>query len=133
MLAARTESKVTPVIDEIKKISADVKVVFIQLDLLDNSSVREAAKQIKAETSVIHGLVNNAGVMAVRNYVTSKDGIESQFAANHVGHFLLTKLLIQEILAAGEGARVINVASLGYQLAEANLKDPNFRVSPTST
>lgn len=73
-------------------------------------------------------LVNNAGVMAVKNYTTSKDGIESQFAACDVGHYLLTNLLIKEILVVGDGATIVNVASLGYLLAEANLEDPNFEV-----
>ena len=129
ILASRTEAKVSPVIDEIKKTSPTVDVVFIELDLLDNSSVRKAAEKIKTVTNTIHGLVNNAGVMAVRNYETSKDGIESQFAANYIGHYLLTNLLINEILAARREATVVNVASLGYQLGEVNLKDPNFQVS----
>ncbi|MCJ1246332.1 hypothetical protein MMC30_003539 [Trapelia coarctata] len=131
ILAARTESKVTPVIEKIKSIDSAIDVVYIKLDLLDNASVRKAAEQIKGVADKIHGLINNAGVMGVRNYVKSKDGIESQFAANHVGHFLLTNLLIKEILAAGEEATVVNVASLGYQLAEANLEDPNFQDGKT--
>ena len=131
ILASRTESKVTPVIDDIKKTNPTVEATFIELDLLDNLSVRKAAKQIKVVTSTIHGLVNNAGVMAVRNFVKSKDGIESQFAANYVGHYLLTNLLMNEILAAGKEGTVVNVASLGYQLAETNLSDPNFEVSST--
>lgn len=73
-------------------------------------------------------MVNNAGVMAVKNYTTSKDGIESQFATCDVGHYLLTNLLIKEIHAVGDGATIVNVASLGYLLAEANLEDPNFEV-----
>ena len=128
ILASRSESKVTPVIVEIKRTSPTVDVVFIEIDLLDNSSVRKAAEKVKAVTNTIHGLINNAGVMAVRTYGTSKDGIESQFAANHVGHYLLTNLLINEILAAGKEGTVVNVASLGYQLGEANLEDPNFEV-----
>ena len=128
ILAARTEAKVIPVIEEIKKIDSSVEAIFVQIDLLDNSSVRKAAQKIQTLSDKIHGLINNAGVMAVRTYVTSKDGIESQFAANHVGHFLLTNLLIQQVIAAGEGATIVNVASLGYQLAELNIEDPNFQV-----
>lgn len=86
-------------------------------------------ENIKGVTKEIHGLVNNAGVMAPRDYLVSKHGIESQFAVNHVGHFLLTNLLIQEGLVGGQGTTIVNVSSLGYQLAEANLEDPNFQVS----
>ena len=128
ILASRTEAKVTPVIEEIKKTSPDVDVIFIEIDLLDNSSVRKAAEKVKAVTNKIHGLVNNAGVMAVRTFEVSKDGIESQFAANYTGHYLLTNLLMNEILAAGKEATIVNVSSLGYQLGEVNLKDPNFEV-----
>ncbi|MCJ1421899.1 hypothetical protein MMC32_008266 [Xylographa parallela] len=131
ILAARTEAKVVPVIEEIKKINSSVKVTFVQIDLLDNSSVRKAAEKVLAMTDEIHGLINNAGVMAVRTYVTSKDGTESQFAANHVGHFLLTNLLMPRVIAAGEGAIVVNVASLGYQLAELDIQDPNFQDGKT--
>lgn len=101
--------------------------------MLDNASVRKAAEHIKSLTKKIDVLINNAGIMAPKEYATSKDGIESQFAANHVGHFLLTGLLIEEVLAAGEGAAIINVASLGYQLAEPNLDDPNFEVSSSTS
>ncbi|CAF9904224.1 MAG: hypothetical protein HETSPECPRED_003445 [Heterodermia speciosa] len=126
ILAGRTEDKISPVIDEIKNIDSSVKATYVKLDLLDNASVRKAAEHIKSLTKKIDVLINNAGIMAPKEYATSKDGIESQFAANHVGHFLLTGLLIEEVLAAGEGAAIINVASLGYQLAEPNLDDPNF-------
>ncbi|KAL8785161.1 MAG: hypothetical protein Q9195_008753 [Heterodermia aff. obscurata] len=126
ILAGRTEDKISPVIDEIKKIDSSVNATYVKLDLLDNGSVRKAAEQIKSLTKKIDVLINNAGIMAPKEYATSKDGIESQFAANHVGHFLLTGLLIEEVLAAGEGAAIINVASLGYQLAEPDLDDPNF-------
>ncbi|KAG7009751.1 patulin synthase [Physcia stellaris] len=126
ILAGRSEDKISPVIEEIKKIDSSVKATYVKLDLLDNGSVRKAAEQIKSLTKKIDVIINNAGIMAPKEYATSKDGIESQFAANHVGHFLLTGLLMEEVLAAGEGATIINVSSLGYQLAEANLDDPNF-------
>lgn len=126
----RTESKVASVIEAIKKVNSSIEVTFVEIDLLNNKSVRQAAEKIKALTNKIHVLINNAGVMAVRNYATSADGVESQFAANYLGHFLLTNLLIKEILAAAsEGARIVQVGSLGYQLGETNLEDINFGVS----
>lgn len=61
-------------------------------------------------------LINNAGIMAVP-YRKTVDGYESQFATNHLGHFLLTKLLFNPaIQAAGEGARIVNLSSAGYQM-----------------
>ncbi|PQE05622.1 short-chain dehydrogenase protein [Rutstroemia sp. NJR-2017a BBW] len=129
ILVGRTESKDTPVIEAIKKTNPSIEVAFVEIDLLSGKSVRQAAEKIKTLTDKIHVLINNAGVMAVRNYTTSVDGVESQFAANYLGHFLLTNLLVKEILAAAsEGARIVQVGSLGYQLGETNLDDINFQV-----
>ncbi|PQE30170.1 Short-chain dehydrogenase protein [Rutstroemia sp. NJR-2017a WRK4] len=132
ILVGRTESKVTPVIEAIKKANPSIEVAFVEIDLLSNKSVRQAAEKIETLTDKIHVLINNAGVMAVRNYITSTDGVESQFAANYLGHFLLTNLLVKEILAAAsEGARIVQVGSLGYQLGETNLEDINFQDGKT--
>lgn len=67
-------------------------------------------------------------VMAVKEYTKSAGGIEMQFAANHVGHFLLTNLLMDKLFAAGEGARIINVASGGYVSSGVRFDDWNFKV-----
>ena len=67
-------------------------------------------------------------VMAVKEYKKSKDGIEMQFAANHIGHFLLTNLLMPKILAAGKGARIVNVSSFGYMSGGVRFDDQNFKV-----
>ena len=66
--------------------------------------------------------------MAIKTYTTTADGIETQFGSNHVGHFLLTKLLIPKILVAGKGARVINVGSFGYLTGGVQFNDHNFKV-----
>ncbi|KAF7884648.1 uncharacterized protein EAF02_004984 [Botrytis sinoallii] len=93
ILVGRTESKVISVIEAIRKINPDIEVFFVEIDLLNNKSVRQAAEKIKTLTDKIDVLINNAGVMAVKYYATSVDGVESQFAANYLGHFLLTNLL----------------------------------------
>ena len=66
--------------------------------------------------------------MAIKEYTTSTDGVEMQLAANHVGHFLLTKLLMDKILLAGKGARIVNVSSLGYMSGGIRVDDYNFNV-----
>ena len=128
ILLSRSEEKVAGVIKQILEIDNRIDVVFIEINLLDNSLVRKAAKEVKAVTNTIHGIINNAGIMAVRDYTPSKDGIESQFAVNHIGHFLLTNLLMDEILAAGTEATIVNLTSVLSLLAEVNLADPNFDV-----
>ena len=67
--------------------------------------------------------------MAIKDYTASVDGVEMQFAVNHVGHFLLTKLLMDKILLAGRGARIVNVTSLGYMSGVVRVDDYNFKVS----
>ena len=66
--------------------------------------------------------------MAVKDYTTTAEGIELQFGASHTGHFLLTNLLVVKILAAGKGARIINVSSFGYMAAGVRFDDWNFKV-----
>ncbi|PVI03629.1 short-chain dehydrogenase [Periconia macrospinosa] len=124
VLAGRTESKIAPVMDKIRAINPDIKLTFVQLDLLDNSSIRKAAAEIDAAVDKIDVLINNAGVAAKKEFVLSKDGVEAHFAANYLGHFLLTNLLAEKIIKS-DGV-VVNVSSTAYTLAEANTDDPNF-------
>lgn len=131
VLASRTEAKVSPVMDNVKNCNPNTKVCFVNLDLMDLSSVRAAAAEVKKITDHVDILINCAGIMAIKTYTLSKDRIESQFAVNHIGHFLLTGLLMPQILKAagdGSGATIVNVSSLGYQLGEVNFADVNFQV-----
>jgi NAD(P)-dependent dehydrogenase (short-subunit alcohol dehydrogenase family) len=125
ILVGRSKSKIQPVIEEIMSSNPDVEATFVEINLLDHSSVRTGADTIKGITGEIHGMINCAGIMAVEKYQESNDGIESQFATNHVSHFLLTNLLKDE-LANGK-AVVVNVSSSGYELADINYDDVNFR------
>ena len=99
---------------------------FVELDLTDISSVRQAAIEVNERITKLDALINNAGIMANKDYAVTKDGIELQFAANHVGHFLLTNLLIPKIAAAK--GRIINVSSFGYMCGGVHFDDPTFAV-----
>ena len=128
ILAGRTESKISPVITEINEIDPSIKAHFVKLDLSDNASVRSAAEEIKKLTSKVDFLINSAGIMAIENYEKSKDGYELQFAACHIGHFLLTGMLLP-LLEAGAGvngkARVVSMTSMGYEASPVR-DDWNF-------
>lgn len=80
-LSGRTVSKITSVIQSIHDINPNITVIFIDLDLSDLNSVREAAEKVlrmkKAEK--VHGLINNAGVMCTYPFQKTKQGIELQF------------------------------------------------------
>ena len=67
--------------------------------------------------------------MAIKDYTTTVDGIETQFGINHVGHFLLTNLLMDTIVAASPGARIVNVSSFRYLSGGVRFDDWNFNVS----
>jgi NAD(P)-dependent dehydrogenase (short-subunit alcohol dehydrogenase family) len=88
--------------DEIKSMSSSTKVHFVSLDLASLKSIRNAANIINKSVSKIDVLINNAGVMAAKNYTLTEEGLEYQLGADHVGHFLLTSLLIPKIEAAGK-------------------------------
>ncbi len=85
-------------------------VDFIVMDLNDLSTVHSFAAAYLAKGQQCHLLVNNAGVMNTPYFMTS-DGFEGQFQANHLGHFLLTHLLMP---ALGPGSRVVCLASRAH-------------------
>ncbi|PTB35126.1 hypothetical protein M441DRAFT_32209 [Trichoderma asperellum CBS 433.97] len=129
ILVGRSQSKIQPVIDELTVEYSSVHISYIRVDLADNQAVYKGAQEIKSLTDEIHGLINSAGIMAPAKYHTSKDGIEMQFASNHVEHFLLTNLLMPDIKKA-QGV-VTNVASGAYQVADPDFEDNNFNDGKT--
>ncbi|KER68436.1 oxidoreductase [Burkholderia cepacia] len=94
------------------------------MDLLDPVSIDRFAERMLAATDALHILVNNAGVMAPP---LSRDarGNESQFSANHLGHFQLTCRLWPALRRA-QGARVVALSSYGHRRAGIDFHDPNF-------
>ena len=130
LIASRTAGKVDPVLSAIHAINPSVKATFIQLDLSDHNSVRKAASEILAATgSKIDVIINSAGNMALKEYTQDKQGNEMQMSANHVGHFLLTNLLMPALLAGAQapyGARIVNLTSAGYQISPVRFDDPAF-------
>ncbi len=95
------------------------ETVVRELDLADLSSVRAFAESF--EEPRLDLLINNAGVMAPPRRV-SKDGYESQFATNHLGHFALTGLLLGRLLAAPE-PRVVTLSSGAHRIGSIHFDD----------
>jgi NAD(P)-dependent dehydrogenase (short-subunit alcohol dehydrogenase family) len=126
ILLGRSLTKIQPVIDMIRQISPTTTVDFIPIELFSLESVRKAASQVLKLTPKIDFLLNNAGIMALHEFQTSPSGIEKQFATNHLGHFLLTKLLLP-LLLASSNPRIINVSSAGHALGPVRFEDVNFR------
>src|SRR6476620_1789721 len=110
VLAVRNVDKGRQAADKIKAASPNAVVTLQELDLTSLDSVRKAADELRAAHPRIDLLINNAGVMYVPTRETTKDGFEAQFGTNHLGHFALTGLLLDNLLPV-EGSRVVTVAS----------------------
>jgi NAD(P)-dependent dehydrogenase (short-subunit alcohol dehydrogenase family) len=108
-LACRSAEKAQPVIDGI--VHAGGAAEFLALDLGSLASVRAAAAAFLARDEPLHVLVNNAGLAGHKGL--TKQGFELTFGTNHLGHFLLTTLLVPK-LRASQGARIVNVSSVAH-------------------
>lgn len=100
---------------------------LILCDLADLSSVRTAAEKIRESYDSLDVILNNAGIITTERELT-KDGLEMQFGVNHVGHFLLTMLLLDKL---PKGSRIIQVASGAHKWGDIYFEDltmeKNFR------
>lgn len=108
-------------------------VEVMELDLASLGSVRRFAETFLARHDRLHGLVNNAGVMATPEGRT-EDGFETQLGVNHLGHFLLTELLL-DTLEASVPSRIVCVSSVAHAgmrgtEATVDLDDLNFERRP---
>ncbi|KAH8601795.1 dehydrogenase [Bisporella sp. PMI_857] len=130
ILATRDLAKAEETAEGIAGVAPTVRTHSIELDLQSLKKVKGAAEKISSLGENIDIIVNNAGIMATP-YRKSVDGIESQFATNHIGHFLLTNLLLPKLLARNVPVRVVNVTSNGYRFGPVRFGDWNFNDGKT--
>jgi NAD(P)-dependent dehydrogenase (short-subunit alcohol dehydrogenase family) len=121
VLAGRSEEKGLAAMERIKTGIPDALVEFRLLDLADLDSVRDFAGTLQRDAVALDVLVNNAGVMFPPRLLT-RQGFESQFATNHLGHFALTGLLFDAI-RRGNDARVVTVSSLEHRGGSIHFDD----------
>ena len=131
ILTGRTKEKVDAVIADIHADFPKAVCRFLQLDLSSQFSVRKASREVLAYKDNIDVLINNAGVAAIAERTLSEDGIEMQFATNHIGHFLFTNLIMPKLAAAAKASspgsvRVVNVASNGHRYSPVRFSDINW-------
>lgn len=115
ILACRSSERARPVVDELAAISAEPAPLNIELDLGSFESVRGAAARFKELGCNLDVLINNAGLAGHRG--VTADGFEIQFGVNHLGHFLLTALLADKLIASAP-SRVVTVASRAHMRAK---------------
>lgn len=109
--------------DEIKKNSGSNKVEIVSLDLSDLSSIRECAGILKKKYATIDILINNAGIsLNCPDLKKTTDGFEMHMGTNHLGHFLFTNLLLDNIKNSTAG-RIITVSSTTSVMSNIDLND----------
>ena len=124
ILSGRDATKLSAAADAIAT-ETGAKIETLVCDLASLDSIRKAAAEAGERFDKIDLLINNAGVMACEEAKTS-DGFEMQFGTNHLGHFLLTNLLIP-LIEKGERQRIVNISSRGHHIAPVDFEDPHFQ------
>lgn len=124
VMACRSKARADAAVAEILKAVPNAQLEILPLDLSDQGSVRSAAGAFLAKHKQLDILCNNAGI-ALAPMERTKDGFESQLAANFLGHFALTGLLI-DVIRATPNSRVAHIGSLAHRLGKLDFQDPNF-------
>lgn len=125
-IAARDQAAAAKVAETINAESGGARAKIGRLDLADAGAICDFAG---SWSGPLHILINNAGVMASPLMHTAQ-GYEMQIGANHLGHFLLTKLLAPALEAGAKGgkpARVVSLSSIGHRRSDIRWDDPHFR------
>ncbi|MCO5593433.1 hypothetical protein L7F22_047447 [Adiantum nelumboides] len=117
VMAVRSVSSGEAVKQSILNETSNARLHVLQLDLSSMASVRKFAGEFRALNLPLNILINNAGVMACP-FELSADGIELQFATNHIGHFLLTELVLDDMKRtaqeSGVKGRIVILSSDGH-------------------
>ncbi|MFC5971976.1 oxidoreductase [Halomarina salina] len=109
VLACRSTDRGRDAASRVREETPDASLELLELDLADLASIRSFAERFERRHDDLDVLVNNAGIMAIPRRET-EDGFEMQFGVNHLGHFALTGLLLDSVLAADD-PRVVTVSS----------------------
>ena len=124
ILAARNADALSEAARWVRAEVPDAQTSTVQLDLTSLAGVRTGAAAIRDIAPAIHVLMNNAGVMFTP-FGRTRDGFEIQIGTNHFGHFELTRLLVPQLIAAGN-ARIVTLSSGGHVMGDVDFDDPNW-------
>jgi NAD(P)-dependent dehydrogenase (short-subunit alcohol dehydrogenase family) len=135
-MCARSSEKGAAAIASIKTLYPAATIDLLQMDLMDLASVVAASKHFLTLETALHGLVNNAGIMATPFEMT-KDGHEAQWQTNYLAHWVLTEHLLPLMLRTAKtlppgSVRVVNLTSSGHLGAPKggiNFEDPVLKDS----
>ena len=121
IMVCRDEERGRQALESIREQSGSERVQLLLGDLASQASIRVLARRILAEHGELHVLINNAAVLPRSREVTV-DGLERQFATNHLAGFLLTRLLLERLQQSAP-ARIVNVASGAHIRATIDFED----------
>ncbi|XP_027004963.1 retinol dehydrogenase 13 [Tachysurus fulvidraco] len=124
VMACRDMRRAEIAAQEIRRATENGNVVIRHLNLASLYSIHEFSKEFIATEERLDILINNAGVMMCPKWIT-EDGFEAQLAVNHLGHFLLTNLLLG-ILKSSAPSRVVNVSSIAHVGGKIHIDDLFF-------
>lgn len=124
IMVSRNQERGEKALEQIKNKAKSNKVELFLSDLADQDSIRDMVKKFKNKHDKLHVLINNAGLYLSKRS-TTPEGYESTLAINHLGHFLLTYLLL-DTLKASAPARIINIASEAHNFAKIDFDDMNM-------
>lgn len=121
VMVARDKARGEAALAEVKSASGSSQVDLLLADLSSQQAVRQLADEFKRKYARLDVLLNNAGAITSERKVTV-DGLEFQFALNHLGYFLLTQLLL-DVLKTSAPARIVNVSSGAHMGGRINFDD----------
>lgn len=132
IMACRSEEKASEAVKQVQRKVPGARVSFMKLDLSSLQSVREFADAFHATGKPLHALCNNAGLttgFSIKQRFETEDGFEMAFGVNHLGHFLLTNLLLDVVKKTAKEcgeARIIHTSSMLHdpESAGGNRGDP---------
>lgn len=125
IMACRSRERGETALAKARADSGSNRIELMLCDLGSLASIRSFAKTFRERYQTLDVLINNAGVVAIKRQTTS-DGFESMIGVNHLGHFLLTNLLLEPLIAAPQG-RIINVSSGAHKWGRIHWDDPHLQ------
>lgn len=121
VLVCRDKQRGEAAMAEISQQNGGGKISLLLADLGSQEQVRRVASEFLATSQPLHVLINNAGLV-LKDRMETEDGIEATFAINHLGPFLLTKLLLERIKESAP-ARIITVSSVAHKMVSMDFDD----------
>ncbi|WP_230932912.1 SDR family oxidoreductase [Priestia sp. TSO9] len=124
IMVCRNEERGNTALEEAKRQSGSDSISLMTCDLASLASIRAFSDDFMSRYSMLDVLINNAGVVTVKRE-TTQDGFEMMLGVNHLGHFLLTNLLLDPLKKSQQG-RIINVGSGAHKSGKTDFNNPHL-------